>query len=57
MELQVEEDAIPALDERADDGRTLEREEALADLEAADLVAELVGQLERPGPAFDVECD
>ena len=57
MELEVEEDARAPIDERADERRPFQREQAAADLEAAGEVFERVGQFERTPAALDVERD
>ena len=55
MELQVEEDAAAAARQGADDIGALGGEEAAADLEAADDIAQVVGERERRGAVLDVE--
>jgi hypothetical protein len=55
VELQVEEDAATAARQRADDIGTLGGEEPAADLEAADDIAQIVGERQRRGAVLDVE--
>ena len=55
VELQVEEDAVAAARQRADDVRAFGGEEPAADLEAADDAAQRVGQRDRRRAVLDVE--
>ena len=57
VELQIEEDAIPASDEALDDGRPVAGEQTAADLEAADGAAKPVGERVRGLGGVDVKRD